>query len=89
MENQQELDSFFMKRCIDLALQGEGKSYPNPMVGAVIVHNNKIIGEGFHRKAGEAHAEVIAVNSVKDPRLLKEATIYVSQIGRASCRERV
>lgn len=78
MENQQELDSFFMKRCIDLALQGEGKSYPNPMVGAVIVHNNKIIGEGFHRKAGEAHAEVIAVNSVKDPRLLKEATIYVS-----------
>lgn len=51
---------------------------PNPMVGAVIVHNGKIIGEGFHRKYGEAHAEVNAIASVRDESLLREATLYVS-----------
>lgn len=67
-----------MQRCIELAQNGLGTTYPNPMVGSVIVHNDKIIGEGWHRKAGEPHAEVNAINSVKDKNLLKEATIYVS-----------
>jgi diaminohydroxyphosphoribosylaminopyrimidine deaminase/5-amino-6-(5-phosphoribosylamino)uracil reductase len=69
---------FFMQRCISLATKGKGYVAPNPMVGAVIVHNNKIIGEGYHKKYGEAHAEVNAINSVKDKSLLKESTIYVS-----------
>jgi diaminohydroxyphosphoribosylaminopyrimidine deaminase/5-amino-6-(5-phosphoribosylamino)uracil reductase len=67
-----------MKRCIELAKNGLGTTYPNPLVGSVIVHEGKIIGEGWHKKAGEPHAEVNAVNSVKDKSLLKEATIYVS-----------
>lgn len=67
-----------MKRCIDLAKNGLGTTYPNPMVGSVIVHDGKIIGEGWHRKSGEAHAEVNAINSVKEKSLLKNATIYVS-----------
>ncbi|MCB7479655.1 bifunctional diaminohydroxyphosphoribosylaminopyrimidine deaminase/5-amino-6-(5-phosphoribosylamino)uracil reductase RibD [Christiangramia sediminis] len=67
----------YIKRCIELAQNGLGTTYPNPMVGSVIVHKNKIIGEGWHKKAGEAHAEVNAINSVKDERLLKESTIYV------------
>lgn len=69
---------FYMKRCIELAKNGMGTTYPNPLVGSVIVHDGKIIGEGWHKKAGEPHAEVNAVNSVKDKSLLKEATIYVS-----------
>jgi diaminohydroxyphosphoribosylaminopyrimidine deaminase / 5-amino-6-(5-phosphoribosylamino)uracil reductase len=69
---------FYMKRCIELAKNGLGTTYPNPLVGSVIVHNGKIIGEGWHKKAGEPHAEVNAVNSVKDKSLLKDATIYVS-----------
>jgi diaminohydroxyphosphoribosylaminopyrimidine deaminase/5-amino-6-(5-phosphoribosylamino)uracil reductase len=68
----------YMKRCIELAENGLGTTYPNPLVGSVIVHNNTIIGEGWHRKAGESHAEVNAVNSVTDRSLLKNATIYVS-----------
>lgn len=67
-----------MKRCLELAENGFGTTSPNPMVGAVIVHNNKIIGEGWHKKSGEAHAEPNAINSVKDKSLLKKATIYVS-----------
>jgi diaminohydroxyphosphoribosylaminopyrimidine deaminase/5-amino-6-(5-phosphoribosylamino)uracil reductase len=67
-----------MKRCIALAKNGLGTTYPNPLVGSVIVHDGKIIGEGWHKKAGEPHAEVNAVNSVKDKSLLKDATIYVS-----------
>jgi len=55
-----------------------GTTYPNPMVGSVIVVDDVIIGEGWHRKAGESHAEVYAINSVKDKSLLKDATIYVS-----------
>jgi len=55
-----------------------GFTYPNPLVGSVIVLNNKIIGEGWHQKAGEPHAEVNAINSVKDKSLLKKATIYVN-----------
>jgi len=73
-------DKFYLQRCIQLAEKAIGKTYPNPMVGAVIVHNGKIIGEGYHKKAGESHAEINAINSVKDEdfNLLKESTIYVS-----------
>lgn len=68
----------YMQRCLELAQKALGKTYPNPMVGCVIVHNALIIGEGFHAKAGEAHAEINAINSVKNHELLKESTIYVS-----------
>ncbi len=68
----------YIKRCIELAQNGLGATYPNPLVGSVIVHNNTIIGEGWHQKSGEPHAEVIAITSVKDKNLLKESTIYVS-----------
>jgi len=67
-----------MKRCLELAALGLGKTYPNPMVGSVIVHNGEIIGEGWHHKSGEAHAEVNAVASVKNKSLLKDSTIYIS-----------
>lgn len=67
-----------MQRCIELARLGAGSVSPNPMVGCVIVCGNEIVGEGFHRKYGEAHAEVNAVNSVATPELLKESTLYVS-----------
>ena len=67
-----------MKRCLDLAKGGKGLTAPNPMVGAVIVYDDRIIGEGFHRRYGEAHAEVNAINSVKDKTLLKNSTLYVS-----------
>lgn len=68
----------YIKRCIELAKNGLGTTYPNPLVGCVIVFNNEIIGEGWHQKAGEPHAEVNAINSVKDKSLLSKATIYVS-----------
>lgn len=71
-------DEIFMKRCIELAQKALGKTYPNPLVGSVIVHNGKIIGEGYHHKAGENHAEINAINSVQNKELLKESTIYVS-----------
>ncbi|AVM51040.1 bifunctional diaminohydroxyphosphoribosylaminopyrimidine deaminase/5-amino-6-(5-phosphoribosylamino)uracil reductase RibD [Capnocytophaga sp. oral taxon 878] len=67
-----------IKRCIQLAYNGLGTTYPNPMVGCVIVHEGKIIGEGWHQKAGEPHAEVRAIASVKDKSLLAESTLYVS-----------
>ncbi|MDX1427895.1 MAG: bifunctional diaminohydroxyphosphoribosylaminopyrimidine deaminase/5-amino-6-(5-phosphoribosylamino)uracil reductase RibD [Salegentibacter mishustinae] len=68
----------YIKRCIELAKNGLGATYPNPLVGSVIVHRDSIIGEGWHQKAGAPHAEVNAVNSVKDKSLLKKSTIYVS-----------
>lgn len=68
----------FMQRCFQLARKGEGFTKPNPIVGAVVVHNNKIIGEGYHRHFGEPHAEVNAINSVKCQSLLTESTLYVS-----------
>lgn len=71
-------DKKFMERCLQLARYGEGSVSPNPMVGAVIVCDNEIIGEGYHRKCGEAHAEVNAIRSVKDESLLSRSTIYVS-----------
>ncbi len=73
-----ELDPMYMARCLELAQNGQGNVAPNPMVGAVIVHNNVIIGEGYHVQYGEAHAEVNALNSVKDKSLLRESTMYVS-----------
>ncbi|MBN4052268.1 MAG: riboflavin biosynthesis protein RibD [Bacteroidetes bacterium] len=68
----------YMQRCIDLARKGLGNTYPNPMVGSVIVHNDEIIGEGYHQKSGESHAEINAINSVKDKSLLTESTLYVN-----------
>lgn len=61
-----------------MARNGRCNVSPNPMVGAVIVHEGKIVGEGYHVRSGEAHAEVNAIRSVKNPSLLKESTIYVS-----------
>lgn len=68
----------FMQRCLDLALQGMGMVAPNPMVGSVLVHDDRIIGEGFHRSFGHAHAEVNAINNVEQTELLEKATLYVS-----------
>lgn len=67
-----------MQRCIDLAKNALGYTSPNPMVGSVVVYNDKIIGEGYHIKAGEPHAEVNAINNVKDKWILSEATLYVN-----------
>jgi diaminohydroxyphosphoribosylaminopyrimidine deaminase / 5-amino-6-(5-phosphoribosylamino)uracil reductase len=67
-----------MKRCLDLAALGSGHVAPNPMVGCVIVHHGRIIGEGFHQRYGEAHAEVNAVRTVSDRSLLQDSTMYVS-----------
>ena len=74
------IDEKFMRRCIQLAKNGRQNAKPNPMVGAVIVHNGRIIGEGYHVRCGQAHAEVNAFASVKaeDEALLPESTIYVS-----------
>lgn len=71
-------DELYIKRCIELAQKALGKTYPNPLVGSVIVHNGEIIGEGYHHKAGENHAEINAINSVKNKDLIPESTIYVS-----------
>lgn len=71
-------DEKYMLRALQLAKLGGVSVAPNPLVGAVIVHNDQIIGEGYHQKYGEAHAEVNAVNSVEDKTLLQEATIYVT-----------
>lgn len=70
----------YMYRCLQLAQLGEGSVAPNPMVGAVLVYNGRIIGEGYHRQYGQAHAEVNCINSVADEEksLIPEATIYVS-----------
>ena len=70
--------SKFLTRCLQLANYGRGTTSPNPMVGAVVVHNGLIIGEGYHRKAGEPHAEVMAIRSVEDKSLLQESTLYCS-----------
>jgi diaminohydroxyphosphoribosylaminopyrimidine deaminase/5-amino-6-(5-phosphoribosylamino)uracil reductase len=71
-------DEIYMQRCIELARMGKGMVAPNPMVGAVIVCDDKIIGEGFHKRFGEPHAEVNAIASVKDHSLFPQSTIYVS-----------
>lgn len=72
------IDERYMQRAIELAAMGLGSVSPNPMVGCVIVHDDRIIGEGYHQKYGEAHAEVNAINVVKDQSLLQRATAYVT-----------
>lgn len=74
----QKTDKYYMQRCISLAKKGLGNVAPNPMVGCVIVYNNTIIGEGFHQQYGKAHAEVNAINKVKDKSLLTKSTLYVN-----------
>lgn len=71
-------DEVYMKRCIEIAGAGRAYASPNPLVGAVIVNDGKIIGEGFHAVCGEAHAEVNAINSVRDKELLSKSTLYVN-----------
>lgn len=71
-------DEQYMQRCLQLAALGLGSTSPNPMVGAVIVRDGEIIGEGYHHRCGEAHAEVNAINAVKDKALLRESTLYVN-----------
>jgi diaminohydroxyphosphoribosylaminopyrimidine deaminase / 5-amino-6-(5-phosphoribosylamino)uracil reductase len=68
----------YMKRCLELAMQGMSNVAPNPMVGCVIVYDGKIIGEGYHKQYGSAHAEVNAINSVIDKSLLSKAILYVN-----------
>ena len=69
---------FFMQKCIELSKNGIGSVSPNPMVGSVIVYNGKVIGEGYHERFGSHHAEVNAINNVKDKSLLSKCTLYVS-----------
>jgi len=69
---------WYMMRCMELRRHGLAGVSPNPMVGCVIVHKGKIIGEGYHHKSGNAHAEVLAINSVKNKNLLNESSLYVS-----------
>lgn len=71
-------DEKYLERALLLAKLGKGNVAPNPLVGSVVVHNGCIIGEGYHEKYGEAHAEVNAINSVKDKSLLSKSTIYVN-----------
>ncbi len=78
---QEETDKMYMRRCLQLAANGRQNARPNPMVGAVIVSaDGRIIGEGYHQRCGEGHAEVNAFASVRpeDEHLLKDSTIYVS-----------
>jgi len=72
------IHELYIQRCIDLARNGLGLVAPNPMVGAVVVHNEQVIGEGFHTTYGKPHAEVEAINQVKDQSLLPDSTLYVN-----------
>ena len=78
MINMTTEDERYMRRCIQLARCGEAGAAPNPMVGAVVVWQGQIIGEGYHRKCGGPHAEVNAIRSVRQQELLQESTLYVS-----------
>lgn len=73
-----ETDKKYMERAISLARNGLGSVSPNPMVGAVLVCDDRIVGEGWHRRYGSAHAEVNAVDSVVDKQLLRRSTLYVT-----------
>jgi len=75
-----KIEEQYMQRCLQLAAMGAGKVAPNPMVGAVLVYKDRIIGEGYHQKYGEAHAEVNCINSVSeaDKKFIGESTLYVS-----------
>lgn len=76
--NREVDERMYLKRCLQLAANGKQTCSPNPMVGAVIVSEGRIIGEGWHRKAGEPHAEPNAIRSVKDCTLLRKSTLFVS-----------
>jgi len=71
-------DDKYHLRCIELATKGMGNVAPNPLVGAVIVHDNTIIGEGYHNYFGGPHAEVNAINSVKNKDALKKSKLIVN-----------
>lgn len=71
-------ENLYMQRCIELAKLGLGNVLSNPLVGSIIVHQNQIIGEGYHERYGAAHAEVNAIRSVIDKSLLKKSTLYVN-----------
>lgn len=70
------MDEKFMRRAIELALKGAGRTSPNPVVGAVVVKNGRIVGEGYHRRAGEAHAEIVALRSAGSR--ARGADIYIT-----------
>ena len=72
------MDVLYMERCLTLAGKGNLFTAPNPMVGCVVVHENKIVGEGYHEYFGGPHAEVNAIASVSDQEILKDATLYVN-----------
>lgn len=90
-----EEKEMYMRRCLELAARGKGNTYPNPMVGSVLVVDGKIIGEGYHKQAGCSHAEVVAIEQVKDKSLLRKATLFVnlepcSHYGKTPpCAERI
>ena len=71
-------DMEYMDRCLELALKGLGTTAPNPMVGCVLVADGRIIGQGYHREYGKSHAEVNAIQSVKNEELLVSSTLYVN-----------
>ena len=75
-EKQKRLDAFYMERALELAAKGRGTTTPNPMVGAVIVKDGKIIGEGYHMRAGEGHAEVQAFRNASED--VTGAVMYVT-----------
>lgn len=77
-KDQSNQDVQYMRRCIQLARNGEGTCSPNPKVGALLVYNHTIIGEGWHRKAGEPHAEPNAIHSVREKELISKSTLYVT-----------
>ncbi|MHB1051100.1 MAG: bifunctional diaminohydroxyphosphoribosylaminopyrimidine deaminase/5-amino-6-(5-phosphoribosylamino)uracil reductase RibD, partial [Bacteroidota bacterium] len=71
-------DEYWMERCLQLAANGKGMTSPNPLVGAVIVKNGTVLGEGYHKRYGGPHAEINAMNAVKDKTALKGSTIYIN-----------
>ena len=72
------IESKFMNKCIALAKQGLGNTYPNPLVGSVVVYKGEVIGYGWHQKSGEAHAEVHSIRHVSDRSMLADSTLYVN-----------
>lgn len=78
LQEQNNIHNLYMQRCLQLANIAGGFAAPNPMVGALLVCDNKIIGEGYHRRYGQPHAEPNSIHSVKDKSLLSHSTLYVN-----------